>query len=462
MATRPSAKPDDGRRDAPVRTRRPPQRHLTRRPPARDGLAPEGQHQQDQHQGHQFAGPGRERRMHAVEVHRQRLERPDAEARRDGPAERVEAPHHCGSQRRHDEQRVGPGHQRDQGRDQHAGDAADDEADDPVEQRDAVGREPADQRAHLGLRRRPRGQSETRVTEQHCQHDTQNDDRPGQPEPVGRDVRPEEADVVLGEDRVDVDDRRPGLVLHHCGQQTHEADGRHRLRHRPVVAQRPEDQQVAERAQHGLDGQRRQQRRPEAPGRADADRGREPGDGVEQLPVAQERVGVGGIERLGPGSEVQDTRRAVGDDQCDGQGGEDAAVAQAQEQELDVGAQRPSTPCMSRIFRRPPGTPHSQCTHLVYLNRYATARADSQKSQVTPSLGMGQAPVTRFHRRPTTATPEALKGSPRRPAGPDPGVQGFDVTQLRIPEMHRESSVDHHTRRCRLVTPRTAASGCRS
>ena len=118
----------------------------------------------------------------------------------------------------------------------------------------------------------------------------------------------------------------------------HEPDGRHRLGHRPVVAQRPEDEQVTERAEDGLDGQRHQEGRPEPPGRAHADRRREARDRVEQLAVAQERVGVGRVESLGAGGEVEDARRAVGDHHGHGQGGEDAAVPQPQQQELDVGA----------------------------------------------------------------------------------------------------------------------------
>ena len=44
------------------------------------------------------------------------------------------------------------------------------------------------------------------------QHDAEGDDRAGQQQAVGGDVDAEEADVVLGEDRVDQDDLRADLV----------------------------------------------------------------------------------------------------------------------------------------------------------------------------------------------------------------------------------------------------------
>ena len=52
---------------------------------------------------------------------------------------------------------------------------------------------------------------------------------------------PRKLDVVLREDRVDQHDLRADLVGHDGGQQAHEADGRDRLGHGAVVAQRPED-----------------------------------------------------------------------------------------------------------------------------------------------------------------------------------------------------------------------------
>ena len=73
--------PDHRRRDAPVRTRRPPQRRLEQRAPAGDGAAPEGQDDEDQHEGYEFARSGGERRVDSVDVDGQRLEAADGQAR---------------------------------------------------------------------------------------------------------------------------------------------------------------------------------------------------------------------------------------------------------------------------------------------------------------------------------------------------------------------------------------------
>ena len=86
----------------------------------------------------------------------------------------------------------------------------------------------------------------------------------------------------------------------------------------------------------------------------DAIVGFRPGMGCSSWPVAQQRVGVGGVQRLGAGGEVEHARRAVGDDQRHGQGGEDAAVPEAEEEELDVGAHR--TDPLALRPGRPSGT----------------------------------------------------------------------------------------------------------
>ena len=67
-------------------------------------------------------------------------------------------------------------------------------------------------------------------------------------------LTPEEADVVLREDRVDQDDLRADLVGHDGGEHAHQSDGGHGLGDGPVVAQRPEDEQVDNGPHHGLDG----------------------------------------------------------------------------------------------------------------------------------------------------------------------------------------------------------------
>ena len=136
--------------------------------------------------------------------------------------------------------------------------------------------------------------------------------------------------MILGEDRVDQEHLRADLVGHDGGQHAHEPDGSDGLGHGAVVAQRAEDEQVGQGAEHGLDAQGEEQRRPEAQARPEVDGRAQPRYGLEQLPVAQERVGVRGVQRLGPGGEVEDPRGAVRDDERHGKSGEDATVAEAQ------------------------------------------------------------------------------------------------------------------------------------
>ena len=62
----------------------------------------------------------------------------------------------------------------------------------------------------------------------------------------------------------------------------------------------------------------------------DADRRPQAGDGLQQLAVPEQGVGVGRVQRLGAGGEVEHPRAAVGDDERHGQGREHATVAEPQ------------------------------------------------------------------------------------------------------------------------------------
>ena len=263
----PQPEPDDRRRDPPAWARCPAQGDLGDRAPARHDFAADGEHHQHENEWDELAGTGGEVGMDAVHVDRQRLQCADAQAGRDGPPERVEAPDHRRGQGRHDEEGVGAGHQRHQRRDEDAGDAAHDEADHPVDERDAVGGQAAHQRTRPPSRPRPGREAEAGEAEQDGQHDPEPDDRRGQPEAVGGEVDTEEVDVVLRKDRVDLDHLRAHLVAHHGGQEPHQPDGGDRFGDWPVVAQGPEHQQVGDRTEHRLNGQGHQQGGPEGPAR---------------------------------------------------------------------------------------------------------------------------------------------------------------------------------------------------
>ena len=199
-----------------------------------------------------------------------------------------------------------------------------------------VRRDAAHEGAGLRVGRRPGDQAEPREAEHHRERDRQRDHGQRQVEAVRKDDDRSELPSLGGKDRRDADGGRPLTDGHELLDHDEDAKRRHRACERWRGPQWSEDDDVDERAEDRVQEERDGcgGNEPERPAQVDAlGQAR---DQHDQLAVAQPGVGVRAVKRDGAGREVDDARAPVRQDEREGQGGEDTAVADAEEECSDV------------------------------------------------------------------------------------------------------------------------------